>query len=532
MYFQKQHEIFSLSSFFNHTSHQWPGLKDEIVHQLTTLHRRSHHNPTRPFAFLLVFHNECWENLLKQIASIHALAWMHPIQLFAVNAAQDHLDHLAMLSYVTTHNVKIPEGDTFDFADLQTAIKTSLYVFPQVIYLPANRWLASDQLCNLDLTAWPFISRENTATHLDSHDSLNALLNHPVYQSIVTGPVDDNTQIAIYGSQLACILHHMLPMPSPDPEAKLDKAKPNVCLAISTYAREHADPGAFSLNTVVLTSLVRVLSEATYSAVNMHVYLGTQVGDHWDDHDWRSAVLSEARKIVNDRIQFHVHRYPLVGPLVDITVKYNMLIMQAYVDGCDYLYQYSDDTEFFDSARDWPLKMIDDFQQRRGFGTWGMTDQTNVGTMTLGASSRLHMELQGWFWPPVLKNWFSDNYIMTVYGPRFSIHRDDIWMQNKQSYGQRYNHCMHDLEMKLALIVSRARAVLWSSSKWPEWLPYFVELLQQSVSDFKAGFHAISDIHTSCLGHLAIRTIHSDSQQNEFDLLLADQALVRPRHRL
>ena len=56
--------------------------------------------------------------------------------------------------------------------------------------------------------------------------------------------------------------------------------------------------------------------------------------------------------------------------------------------------------------------------------------------MTLGACSRVHIDIQRFFWPPRLKNWFADNFIQEVYG-NYSLHISDVMIHNTQAFGRR-----------------------------------------------------------------------------------------------
>ena len=85
----------------------------------------------------------------------------------------------------------------------------------------------------------------------------------------------------------------------------------------------------------------------------------------------------------------------------------------------------------------WPTRFAESLERSAGFGTVGARDTNNAQTMTLGASARLHIYIQHYFWPETLKNWYSDNYIQWVYG-KYSVWMQDVLIRNSQKFGQRY----------------------------------------------------------------------------------------------
>ena len=486
------HEGFATHAVFNYSARYHPERVMEAMRRSISGFVGFAHEPHDVFAFLLKSEGQGWEELLQQIASVHALAWGHPIAvMISPSTTEDQISHLELLSHVTVHRAMVRHKRLF--------------------YLPPGRWLATDQLCALDPDAPPFLSPDAAVATLDLH---------PLVHAATTAVVAEEAQRRLYGNTLSCILHVRLPPPRPGPlplpprtplssitspplggapplgasplkglsskevGASLKGERQRICLAISTFNSARVSPEAFSLNTIVLPSLASVLSAASMEAADYYVFLGTQPGDTWDDEAWRERALEVAKAAVQDKAQFRVFRYPLVGRLVDIASKYNMLIMQAHADGCDYIYQFSDDAQFLPSSRDWPLVMLADFRARHDFGVWGLSDTNNPTTMTLGATSRAHIDLQGWFWPPILKNWYSDDYIQNVYGPEFSPHYANKNFHNTQTYGQRYDQCDHRLEMWLSIVISRARALTWAVDALPEWAPYFTNLLRDAIATF------------------------------------------------
>jgi hypothetical protein len=251
------------------------------------------------------------------------------------------------------------------------------------------------------------------------------------------------------------------PAPSspPPPRSKLRLW----CICIASYAKRGVAPGDQSIVSVFLRPFLASIA-GSRARFDFAVYIGTQVDRVWDDpgEELRSTL---ERTLGAANVSTRFIRYPLNPQLVDITFKYNQLIRQAYVDGCDYAYQFSDDAAINSPA--WAETIADYLDARHGFGTAGMRDMANSNTMTLGASGRVHIEINdGFFWPPALKNWLSDDYIQQVYGGGYSHRFDHIHFTNTQKHGQRYVQCANQFRrFTKAIEQSRFRAWQWAAQR-------------------------------------------------------------------
>ncbi|MDP2436978.1 MAG: hypothetical protein Q8P67_14610, partial [archaeon] len=479
------------------------------------------------FSFLVLFSGEegCWSHLLNTIASIHAASWGRSILAVVWDASDDQLEHLALIHHVSV--VSLPSGcDNDEFIHVKRSFEDDLERFERVLYVPTGRLLLNGNVCNGTDDSPPLVSRSRKEGWITSPERWAALRDHPRLLSSTWSSSHQYHDLH-FGEALHCLLQLRVPMPQPGPESLADSGKPKVCLVICSYNAAGSPADTFSLNSVVVRSLGEVLTNRTFERADVYVYVGTQAGDTWDQPEWKRAFLLMAGHLTGHRVGFRVFRYPLVGRLVDITAKYNMLMLQAYADGCDYMYQYSDDSEFQHTASDWPLSMIDSFEARQGFGTWGLVDPS-AETMTLGASSRSHIALQGWFWPPILKNWYSDNFIENVYGP-LSVHQEDAWFQNKQNYGQRYANCDHFLQYKVGMLIAAARALLWSVKVRREHVGLFSSLVQDRLKDLLSTVQkerrnpTIDDVN-HCPGHLSPKKLIGSSSAQTLERLLAVSA--------
>jgi len=95
----------------------------------------------------------------------------------------------------------------------------------------------------------------------------------------------------------------------------------------------------------------------------------------------------------------------------------SQLMLQAYGDGFDYFYQVNDDTII--ETPNWAPALISELAGNPAipnFGVTGPLDTNNDKIFTHSFVHRTHIEVFGHFFPPSFKNWWSDDWISTVYG--------------------------------------------------------------------------------------------------------------------
>src|SRR3989338_5612952 len=103
------HEGFATHAVFNYSARYHPERVMEAMRRpapggVTGFAR----DPHDVFAFLLKSEGQGWEELLQQIASVHALAWGHPIAvMISPSTTEDQISHLELLSHVTVHRAMV-----------------------------------------------------------------------------------------------------------------------------------------------------------------------------------------------------------------------------------------------------------------------------------------------------------------------------------------------------------------------------------------------------------------------------------------
>lgn len=280
-----------------------------------------------------------------------------------------------------------------------------------------------------------------------------------------------------------CVLRMRDLQPVPDPVPQNNKSV--WCMLIATYnpAPVPGNPLHIPLMQQFLPAWLASI-KSSLTRYTFMLYVGSQVDGLWDDPAAKTVLLRHLQQQF-EGLDIHVryHRYALNPGLRDIVWKYNQLARQAYADGCTYLYQFSDDAAF--QTPGWPEALAAWVDEHAGFGTMGVRDLKNDGTMTLGASGRTHMAIQGWFWPPRFKNWYADDFIQWVYGPKYSRRFANYSFINTQVKGQRYEHCLHQRAFHEELNRARYTAWRWSLTHQPNISQDLKTLLDQGVQNTK-----------------------------------------------
>jgi len=113
----------------------------------------------------------------------------------------------------------------------------------------------------------------------------------------------------------------------------------------------------------------------------------------------------------------------------------SQLVLKAYSQGYDYFYQVNDDTTIV--TENWAPAFIRALAGNPfipNFGVTGPIDQNNDLIFTHAFVHRTHIEVFGHLFPPSFKNWWSDDWISTVYGSTHTFRHTDVQiMHNVES---------------------------------------------------------------------------------------------------
>ena len=106
-------------------------------------------------------------------------------------------------------------------------------------------------------------------------------------------------------------------------------------------------------------------------------------------------------------------------------------MLQGYVDGFDYFYQVNDDTII--ESPDWPRRFIEALAGNPivpHLGVTGPLDTNNDKIFTHAFVHRTHFDVFGHLFPASFKNWWSDDWISTVYGSEHTFHLHDVTIKH------------------------------------------------------------------------------------------------------
>ncbi|KAJ3056767.1 hypothetical protein HK097_004338 [Rhizophlyctis rosea] len=175
------------------------------------------------------------------------------------------------------------------------------------------------------------------------------------------------------------------------------------------------------------------------------VYIGYDEGDvFFDDPSTLSQIDLKLREMTEAHpkkisVQFQYSRFPYTRGWV--TYFWNGLFAQAMADGCDYFYQVNDDLKLVSGG--WTTKFVDVMVQNDGFGVTGPYDSRlpDRQLLTQAFASRVHYDIFGRFYLVAIKDWFSDDWLTTVYGPPNTHILTEVFVQNVNPHGTRYQGC-------------------------------------------------------------------------------------------
>lgn len=159
-------------------------------------------------------------------------------------------------------------------------------------------------------------------------------------------------------------------------------------------------------------------------------------GDAWSDMRTEFHSRAEYRMREQQLSEPDIKRL-LEGPAAGLSLKLmhfddlhgapsqvvSQLALQAYDDGFDYFYQVNDDTCF--TTPNWAPDLIRLLQNNPlipNFGVTGPIDVNNNKIFTHSFVHRTHIDVFGYLFPPFFRNWWSDDWISTVYGDTHTFH--------------------------------------------------------------------------------------------------------------
>ena len=218
---------------------------------------------------------------------------------------------------------------------------------------------------------------------------------------------------------------------------------PLIAILAGSTTRKMDQPSInkLALFNILMPSLIRSLD----CGFRYLYILGYDVGDQYFDKDEsRQEVEDWLRKNIQEPL--HANAIPFTFDLLRVENKlkkpgpvFIQMARRAYDLGADYFYRINDDTEML---ANWPSSFVNTIKGLSPpYGIVGpKCQQGNSGILTHDFASRTHMEIfEMNYYPPLLVDWWMDDWISFVYGKQRTFKAMDIpVMHHTGAHGQRY----------------------------------------------------------------------------------------------
>jgi hypothetical protein len=173
------------------------------------------------------------------------------------------------------------------------------------------------------------------------------------------------------------------------------------------------------------------------------VYIGYDQGDAYFDvpgrenelQVWFATVVTKPMADKGLKIQLHFNKYNNVekkpGP------AFNSMMKKAYEDGVTWMYRLNDDTVM---DTNWASALTGQLKAwGPPFGAAGpRCDQGNTAILTHDMTHRTHLDIFPTYYPPILSDWWMDDWISRVYGRRRTRRLMDVSVTHSFKHGTRY----------------------------------------------------------------------------------------------
>lgn len=181
------------------------------------------------------------------------------------------------------------------------------------------------------------------------------------------------------------------------------------------------------------------------------LYLVYDEGDlYYDNMDNQNEMMNVIGEIINGSpITFKmIKAIPSHGNVVYL---WNIAFQHAMDDDCDYFYQVNDDLEFI--TPNWTEKLILPLKENKNYPNLGVTGPLDLGNgkiLTQSFVHKTHYDIFGFYYPPIFKNWYSDDWLTLVY-QNDTIRVSDVKVFNQQILGTRYSACRNPINFEKTL---------------------------------------------------------------------------------
>lgn len=230
-------------------------------------------------------------------------------------------------------------------------------------------------------------------------------------------------------------------------------------LGIPTKNKANVSLEESPLIKVFLPTLNASITEVEWSRFGYVLYLGYDHGDPLLDTEDKSE-FEKAVHAICPMIEIRYYRVPASKWLSYI---WNLLFTAAIHDGCDYYYQLNDDVAFKGEA--WTTAFTQTLASTNGLGVMGHSDlRWSCTLLTQAFVSATHYKIFGAMFPLEIRDWFTDNWITTVYGVGLTRCGKE-WRIGNGSGGQRYRQC-EEPAWREAVMAGQKRIAAWRKANF------------------------------------------------------------------
>lgn len=192
---------------------------------------------------------------------------------------------------------------------------------------------------------------------------------------------------------------------------------------LSTRGLATATLASMPLWNTLLPSLRATWASARGRTVGFDFYFGYDAGDPLLDTpagpDAFMNLFAETMSNVTEPVRMRLVAINTHGVKGAPSWAVGVLAQMAVHDGADYLFQVNDDTEMISSG--WADKLPDKLAASGHVGVTGPLDLRNPHILTQSFVHRAHVAAFPRFFPKPFRNWWSDDWISSVYGPHATL---------------------------------------------------------------------------------------------------------------
>ena len=215
-----------------------------------------------------------------------------------------------------------------------------------------------------------------------------------------------------------------------------------IAILIPSTTRSIKNPSlkSLSLTTVCIPS-IKYTAEAKFL---YRVYVGTESDDYLvTQFDALRAMSSANVQIVPVKTKG--------GYFTKVT---NYIARQAFKDGAVYFVRINDDTRMV--TKNWASLAVDTLRSfsPRNVGVVGPTcKQGNTILLSHDMVHETHLLMFKYYYPPILQNWYIDDWITAVYMPNRTIKLPSWEVKHTMDQGTRYNIDKYPKKWLMSLII-------------------------------------------------------------------------------